>query len=68
MMWNRRNRDRPERVDTDAIFRQADETERRIIRNQPFVNHFRNYAEARKDKNGFGDDIEITFRPKRREA
>jgi len=68
MKWIRRKKNGPERVDTDAILNQAQETQRRVVRNQPFVNHFGAYSEARKDSNGFGEDIEFTFRPKRREA
>lgn len=68
MMWIRRKSKGAERVDTDALLAQAQETKRRVDRNQPFVNHFGSYSEARKNSNGFGEDIEFTFRPKRREA
>lgn len=68
MMWIRRKKARTERVDTDALKALAEETKRRVVRNQPFVTHFGKYSEARKDTNGFGEDIEFTFRPKRREA
>lgn len=63
MRWFKR-KPKDERVDPDAGIRLAEATQRRVTMNQPFVNHLSNYAIYRKGKNGFGEDVEFTFRPK----
>jgi len=60
-MWFRRKK---ERVDTDAITRQAEEAVAQLQAQQPRVNAVTSYLERRKNVNGFGHDFEWTLKPK----
>lgn len=63
MRWFGR-KSRPDRVDPEDAIKQAQETKRRVLANEPYVNRVTRYFADREGRNGFGDDVEITFRPK----
>lgn len=63
MRWLHRKRDDDEIDPTEAI-ETAEAAKRLLTQNQPFVTRVSNYFENRQGQNGFGDDIEFTFRPK----
>jgi hypothetical protein len=63
MKWFGRNSG-PDRVDPEASIKQAEETKRRVQANWPYVNRVSSYFENREGRNGFGEDVEMTWRPR----
>lgn len=55
---------REPRIDTDAIVLQAEQSIKTVEDQQEKVNALNTWLINRHQRNGFGEDIEITFRPK----
>lgn len=52
-------------VDPEELMRMAASSLEETRRRQPYVNFLTEYLERRKGQNGFGQDFEITLRPRR---
>lgn len=50
------------RVDPEALKKKAEESIRDTAEKQEHVNYITAWLNNRKDQNGFGEDVEITFR------
>lgn len=55
---------REPRIDTDAIILQAEQSIKTVEDQEENVNALNAWLINRHRRNGFGEDIEITFRPK----
>jgi hypothetical protein len=51
---------RPPRVDLDELNRQVEETNQFLAEERPHMSAIARYLEWRGDKNGFGEDFEIS--------